>query len=82
MACFYGSYRFLLLYPEFQNQGIGTKLLEEIENAFEYVARYELFTGHKSRKNLHLYKKNGYKIFKRQKLTDDLTIVFMEKCRN
>ena len=72
----------LIVHPECQNQGIGTKLLEEIENAFDHVARNELFTGHKSQKNLHLYKKNGYRIFRRQEVTDDLTLVFMEKYRN
>lgn len=77
--CFIGK---LIVHPEYQNQGIGTKLLEEIENAFDHVTRYELFTGHKSQKNLHLYEKNGYKIFRRQKLTNDLTIVSMEKYRN
>lgn len=78
-TCFIGK---LIVHPEYQNQGIGTKLLQKIENAFEHVIRYELFTGHKSRKNLYLYEKNGYKIFSRQQVTDDLTIVFMEKYRN
>ena len=72
----------LIVHPECQNQGIGTKFLEEIENAFNHVERYELFTGHKSRKNLYLYEKNGYRIFRRQEVTDDLTLVFMEKYRN
>ncbi len=77
--CFIGK---LIVQPECQNKGIGTKLLEEIENAFDHVDRYELFTGHKSERNLYLYKKNGYKIFRSQKLTEDLTIIFMEKYRN
>ena len=78
-TCYIGK---LIVHPEYQNQGIGTKLLQEIENAFDHVARYELFTGHKSQKNLHLYDKNGYRISRRQIFTDDLTIVFMEKYRN
>jgi len=78
-TCYIGK---LIVHPECQNQGIGTKLLEEIENTFNHITRYELFTGHKSQKNLYLYEKNGYRIFKRQEVTDDLTIVFMEKYRN
>jgi ribosomal protein S18 acetylase RimI-like enzyme len=78
-TCFIGK---LIVHPECQNQGIGTKLLQEIENTFDRVTRYELFTGHKSQKNLHLYEKNGYRIFRRQEVTDNLTIVFMEKYRN
>ncbi len=72
----------LIVHPEYQNQGIGTKLLQKIENVFDVVNRYELFTGHKSRKNLYLYEKNGYRIFRRQQVTHDLTLVFMEKYRN
>ena len=78
-TCFIGK---LIVHPEYQKQSIGTKLLQEIENAFDHVTRYELFTGHKSWKNLYLYKKNGYKIFRRQQVTDGLTIVFMEKYRD
>ena len=78
-TCFIGK---LVVHPECRNQGIGTRLLEEIENAFDQVERYELFTGHRSEKNLHLYRKHGYKIFKRQRLTEDLTLVYMEKYRN
>jgi len=78
-TCYIGK---LIVHPECQNQGIGTKLLQEIENTFDNVARYELFTGHKSRKNLHLYEKNGYRIFRRQQVTDDLIVVFMEKYRD
>jgi ribosomal protein S18 acetylase RimI-like enzyme len=78
-TCYIGK---LIVHPECQNQGIGTKLLQEIENTFDNVTRYELFTGHKSRKNLHLYEKNGYRIFRRQQVTDDLIVVFMEKYRD
>jgi ribosomal protein S18 acetylase RimI-like enzyme len=75
-TCYIGK---LIVHPEWQNRGIGNKLLQEIENIFHNVTRYELFTGHKSRKNLYLYKKNDYRIFRYQEITDDLTIVFMEK---
>jgi ribosomal protein S18 acetylase RimI-like enzyme len=78
-TCYIGK---LIVHPEWQNQGIGTKLLQEIEDAFDHITRYELFTGHKSQRNLHLYKKNGYRIFRSQEVTDDLTLVFMEKYRN
>ncbi len=69
----------LIVHRELQNQGIGSRLLTEIENRFSHAERFELFTGHKSEKNLYLYKKQGYKIFKREKITEDLSLVFMEK---
>ena len=69
----------LIVDPLFQNQGIGTKLLFEIEKRFEHVKRFELFTGYKSKKNLYLYNKLGYKEFKKDKVSDTLTLVFLEK---
>jgi hypothetical protein len=42
-------------------------------------ARFELFTGHKSEKNIHIYKKLGYKNFKTDKITDNLNLIYMEK---
>jgi len=46
-----------------QNQGIGTILMKEIEKCFT-PKRFELFVGSKSGKNIYLYQKLGYSIFK------------------
>lgn len=75
-TCFIGK---LIVDPSFHNQGIGTKLLSEIEGQFEYTKRFELFTGYKSKKNLYLYNKLGYKEFKRDKVSGKLTLIFLEK---
>jgi len=77
-TCFIGK---LIVHPDFQNQGIGSKLLNEIEQIFSNGHRFELFTGYKSEKNLYLYRKYGYKIFKTEFLTDKLTLVYLEKER-
>ena len=71
----------LIVHPDHQNQGLGTRLLAEIETAFPQVERYELFTGHKSARNLYLYGKLGYKEFKRETVSEGLAIVFLEKTR-
>jgi ribosomal protein S18 acetylase RimI-like enzyme len=71
----------LIVHPKFQNQGIGTQLLKETENHFNRAKRFELFTGHKSEKNLHLYRKQGFAIFKSEKVNAALTLVFMEKIK-
>ena len=55
----------LIVNPHYQNQGIGTKIMKSIEDSFKDDKRYELFTGHKSNRNLNLYKKIGNKEFKR-----------------
>ncbi|MFX0133871.1 MAG: GNAT family N-acetyltransferase [Candidatus Hodarchaeota archaeon] len=69
----------LIVHPDFQNQGIGTKLMNEIEKYFQDIKRYELFTGHKSKKNIYLYKKLGYKEFKLEPINEKLTHIYFEK---
>ena len=68
----------LMVEPDFQNRGIGQKLLLAIEALFP-DARYELFTSNRSDKNLMLYHKNGYLSFKTTELNQDACLVFLEK---
>ena len=75
-TCFIGR---LIVHPDSQNQGIGTRLMIEIEAAFGQARRFELFTGHRSERNLYLYQKLGYRPFRRQRFTDSLTLVYLEK---
>jgi ribosomal protein S18 acetylase RimI-like enzyme len=72
----------LIVHPQHQNLGIGTRLLPAAERHFPQARRLELFTGQKSAKNLHIYRKNSYRIFKNQKISDRLTLVFLEKFRD
>ena len=75
-TCYIGR---LIVHPDFQNRGIGAKLLREIEGRFAQARRYELFTGEKSERNLYFYQKLGYRIFRKEELTDKVTLVFLEK---
>ena len=75
-TCYVGK---LIVHPDHQNRGIGTRLMHEIEERFKHAQRYELFTGHKSARNLYLYRKLGYTEFKRQVISERLTLVFLEK---
>lgn len=68
----------LMVHPEKQGQGIGTQLLAAIENEYPQQ-RYELFTSSKSKKNIELYEKSGYKIFREKQITDELKFVYLEK---
>lgn len=68
----------LMVLPEKQGQGIGTQLLVAIENEYPQQ-RYELFTSSKSKKNIELYEKSGYKIFREKQISDELKFVYMEK---
>ncbi len=70
----------LIVDPDFQNKGIGTKLMILIENKYsKSVARYTLFTGHRSEKNLHLYRNLDYREIRQEKIRDDLILIYMEK---
>jgi N-acetylglutamate synthase-like GNAT family acetyltransferase len=51
-TCFIGK---LIVDPDHQNKGIGTKLMNEIEVRFKIAKRFELFTSSKSQKNIYLY---------------------------
>ncbi len=65
--------------PKYQNKDIGAKLMISIEEIVESAKRFELFTGHKSIKNIYLYQKLGYREFKRIPINDSLTMVYLEK---
>ena len=68
----------LIVHPNFQNKGYGTKLLNVIETYYE-CKTFELFTSAKSEKNLYLYKKNGYKEIKQEKGSGNIEFVFLQK---
>ena len=70
----------LIVLPDYQNKGIGTKLMNEIEKQFaNEIHRYELFTGSRDTKNKYLYEKLGYTTFKKEKYNDEITFIYMEK---
>ena len=75
-SCFIGR---LIVHPEWQGQGFGSKLMNDIEAYFADVQRYELFTGTKSVGNIRLYKRLGYKSFKEQVVNESVSLVYMEK---
>ncbi len=69
----------LIVHPDFQGRGYGTQLLKAIEKSLDKAERYELFTGHKSERNLSLYEMLGYRRFRMEKINDSLAEVFLEK---
>lgn len=77
-TCYIGK---LIVGPAFQNKGAGTALMHEIEKRFKHVKRFELFTGYKSKKNLYLYNKLGYKEFRRDRSSKKLTLIYLEKIK-
>ena len=75
-TCYIGK---LIVHPDCQNHGIGTRLLAAAEKQFSTAERFELFTSCKSVKNLHIYEKCGYHCFRSRTVSDKLTLLFLEK---
>jgi ribosomal protein S18 acetylase RimI-like enzyme len=70
----------LIVLPDYQNQGIGKVLMNEIENRFKKIVnRYELFTGSRDPRNIYLYNQLGYRSFKTEKYNNEISFVYMEK---
>jgi hypothetical protein len=45
--------------------------MQAIEEHFKFADRYELFTGHRSGRNLYLYQKLGYHEYKQEMCMSD-----------
>ena len=71
----------LIVHPDNQGHGLGTRLMLELEAALPQAKRFELFTGENSARNLHLYAKLGYRAFRTEPLSPKVMLVFLEKKR-
>jgi GNAT superfamily N-acetyltransferase len=69
----------LIVHPNWQNQGIGTRLLLEAERIHPDAGRFELFTGSRSLGNLRHYRRLGYQEFRREPLSNQVVLVYLEK---
>lgn len=72
----------LMVHPQHQGKGLGTRLLAALESAMGSIvpqARYELFTSTQSLRNLRLYERAGYRPFREEEPEPGLRLVFLEK---
>jgi len=75
----------LMVHPQHQRQGIGSRLMQTIESMFPEAIKFELFTGSKSEGNIRLYERLGYRSSRSERLSANLSLVFFEKrgqCRS
>lgn len=75
-TCFIGR---LIVEPTRQGQGIGSMLLQAIEQTFPQATIFELFTGSKSGGNIRLYRRYGYEVTGTKVLSEQVTFVVMRK---
>ena len=68
----------LMVNPEYQKKGYGTRLLLSIEKYFE-SKRFELFTSTRSEGNIRMYQRLGYKTFDTKAVDLELIFVYLEK---
>lgn len=69
----------LIVHPDFQRQGIGSRLLSAIEERFPEADKLELFTGSESEATIRLYRRHGYVVTRTEQQTSAVRIVFLEK---
>ncbi len=69
----------LIVHPDYQNLEIGKKLILFFERYFDTCSVCELFTGTNSVKNISLYKKSGYKVYKEENISDKYGFVYLKK---
>lgn len=69
----------LIVHPDWQRMGIGTRLIEAVEETFEDASRFDLFTGKESVGNIEFYERLGYLPYRTEELSEDVTLVFLHK---
>jgi ribosomal protein S18 acetylase RimI-like enzyme len=77
-TCFIGR---LIVHPDLQRQGIGSRLMHQIEGCFPEARRFELFTGARSTGNLIFYRQLGYRICRQATPEAGPPLVFFEKIK-
>ena len=71
----------LIVRPDLQSKGIGRALMHRIEADFAAAEWFELFTGSRSLRNLRFYEMLGYRHFRSERVSDALTLAWMQKRR-
>ena len=69
----------LIVHPDFQKQGVGSRILNQIEMLHSHALNFELFTGSKSLRNIKFYQQHNYSISHTEALAKNISIIFMVK---
>jgi ech hydrogenase subunit C len=71
----------LMVHPYYPCQKIGLRLVDEIEKAFPQAKHFEAFTGQPNVRSLQLLGQAGYREFKTEPFTPNMTWVHLQKER-
>lgn len=71
----------MAVHPFFSGAGLGLRLFREMEAQFPEAKRFEVFTGSKSTRNIHLCEKLGYAQFKTEEFSPAVSWVYLQKER-
>ncbi|WP_042149973.1 GNAT family N-acetyltransferase [Paucisalibacillus sp. EB02] len=79
-----GKYRLnrIFISPEFQGEGIGTRIMQQIEDEFPQAVQWSLDTPHLNAENHHFYEKLGYKKVGEHEITEKLRLIDYVKTIN
>lgn len=77
-TCFVGR---LIVHPEWQRGGIGTRLMREIEARMAGARQFEVFTGSRSEGNIRFYNRLGYEACVSLAVSPRMTLLYMRKKR-
>lgn len=71
----------VIVHPDVQRTGLGSRLMDRIEQDHRGVIGYELFTAEKSIHNIRFYERLGYRLVRRYRDPQhkDIMLVKMEK---
>jgi RimJ/RimL family protein N-acetyltransferase len=69
----------LFLGTEFQNKGLGSKLIKLIESEFPLIKDWSLYTPYLNKRNHHFYEKLGYIKIGEVQITEKLQLFKYEK---
>jgi ribosomal protein S18 acetylase RimI-like enzyme len=75
-SCYIGR---LMVYPDYQKRGLGSRLMQAIQDELKQAKRYILAAGQRSEDNIRLYQKLGFRQYSTERMNDKVIIVHMEK---
>jgi ech hydrogenase subunit C len=77
-----GYIRRCIVHPYFLRRGIARRMITEAERALPpEVTRFETLTAHKSRRNIAMCEKLGYRVFKTEPFLPTIEWVYLQKDR-